>query len=189
MSRIILSLSLILGLVTIAPAQMNITGYLYSDALPVNVDSVYFEYAATRVWFQTPGWTCNPGETASYTFPEFAGWPAIIKIVFMAAGMPGFDSLYRPASDSWYHLQPPNEMVQVMFHGELGIQEQKPASMSAILPGVITYQQLLNLFNNPTEIEVVNHLGQKVNPLNLRSGIYFYRNTGTRVYHRFLLFR
>ncbi|MCX7733050.1 MAG: hypothetical protein N2248_07820 [candidate division WOR-3 bacterium] len=188
MRRTVLALCLILGLAGIAPAQMNITGYVTTEAMPVEIDSVYFEFGSNRIWFTTPGWNANPGETTSFVFPEFAGWPAIIKMSFNTGGMPGYDSLYRPQSDSWYQLRPPNEQIRFMFHGEVGIQEQKPVPVYIGMNGILGYQQLLN-FVTSGELELVNHLGQRVEPVNLAPGVYFYRSAGTREYHRFLLVR
>lgn len=187
MKRTVLSAFLILGLAGIASAQMNITGYVYPEVMPIEIDSVYFEHGAVQQWFRTPGWNANPQETTSFTFPEFAGWPAIIKMVFNAGGMPGFDSIYRPQPDSWYQLRPPNEQIHFKFHGELGIQEHRPAAISGILPGIISWHQL-SLLSAPN-LEIVNHMGQHVNSLNLAPGIYFYRQAGTQVYNRVLLVR
>ncbi len=188
MRRTVLALCLILGLAGFALAQMNITGYVTTEAMPVEVDSVYFEFGTNRIWFTTPGWNANPAETTSFVFPEFAGWPAIIKMSFNLGGMPSFDSLYRPQSDSWYQLHPPNEQLRFMFHGEVGVQEEKPVTVYPFLTGILSYQQLLN-FVTSGELELVNHLGQRVEPVNLAPGVYFYRSAGKREYHRLLLVR
>jgi hypothetical protein len=184
LNKTVLTLGLIIGLAGIAPAQMNITGYLTSEAMPVEVDSVYFEYGSTRTWFLTPGWNVEPMEIDSFAFPEFAGWPAIIKVQLFAAGMPIYDSLYRPVPDSWYALRPPNEQIRFKFRGYTGIQESP--RLNAGRAGVVNYGMLVNLLNCP-ESEVVNYLGQKVSGANLSPGIYFYRTFGSPRYQRLVL--
>uniref|UniRef100_A0A7V3PUQ7 T9SS type A sorting domain-containing protein n=1 Tax=candidate division WOR-3 bacterium TaxID=2052148 RepID=A0A7V3PUQ7_UNCW3 len=186
MNRTVLTLVLTLGLAAIAFAQMNITGYLYSEMMPVEVDSVYFEYGTNQTWFTTPGWMVNPGETDTFAFPEFAGWPAIIKVQLLAGGMPVYDSLYRPLPDSWYALRPPNDQIKFKFHGETGVQEFTPLNLNTDLPGIVNYVMFLNLINR-SQAEVVDYLGRKVSTLSLSPGVYFYRPSGATVYQRLIL--
>ncbi len=163
---------LLLALVTSARAQMRITGYIFTEMEPIGVDSVYFEYGSTRQWFTTPGWNANPGETASFAFPEFEGWPAVIKIVALAAGMPLTDSIYRPTPDSWYSFPPPNDMIRYMFHGEVGIQE----TPTVHLPGTIATPTLIANWLKTGNIQLRNSLGQVVRSLPLTPGVYFCRH-------------
>lgn len=165
-------LATLLTLAGVAPGQMQVTGYLTSEMEPVEMDSVFLLYGSSQVWFPTPNWTANPGETTSFSFPDFPGWPAIIKYSGSVAGMPVFDSLYRPVADSWYPFLPPHEQVKIKFHGEgSGIEE----------PAVVFATPLLlnNLLSDP-KVEVLNPAGIRVRSLPLAPGIYFYRARGTQ---------
>jgi hypothetical protein len=156
-----------LGLVTLSTAQWQITGYLTTETEPVEVDSVYFFYGSTGTWIPTPGWAANPGETNQFQFPEFPGWPAIIKYSANVAGMPITDSIYRPVSDSWYSFPPPFDLVKIKFVGQTGIEE---------IPGAIAFPAMLNNLLANTGIEILNASGMVVRSRTLAPGVYFIRS-------------
>ncbi|MGQ9678513.1 MAG: hypothetical protein ACUVUD_04455 [bacterium] len=159
---------IVLGMVTFTIAQWRITGYITTETEPVQVDSVSFLYGSNETWFLTPGWEANPGETTEFRFPEFAGWPAVIKYSTSVAGMPVYDSIYRPVSDSWYSFPPPQDMIKIMFHGQTGIEENSPM----LIPGSA---MLTNLLTDPRRV-ILNSSGMVVRSLPLAPGIYFYRS-------------
>lgn len=156
-----------LGMVTLTVAQWQITGYLTTETESVEMDSVSFLYGSTENWFLTTGWEANPGETAEFRFPEFVGWPAIIKYSARAAGMPVYDSIYRPVSDSWYAFPPPQELIKIMFHGQTGIEESSPLLIA--FPAMLT-----NLLADRRSV-ILNSSGMVVRSLPLAPGVYFCR--------------
>lgn len=168
-----------LGLVTLTTAQWQITGYLTTETEPVVVDSVYFFYGSSGTWIPTPGWEANPGETNQFQFPEFPGWPAIIKYSGMVAGMPISDSIYRPVNDSWYSFPPPFDLVRIKFTGQTGIEET---------PGMIAFPALLNNLLADARIEILNASGMVVRSRPLTPGVYFFRSTEQpNIVRRFLV--
>lgn len=157
-----------LGMVTFTIAQWRITGYITTEMEMVQVDSVYFLYGSTETWFLTPGWEATLGETTDFRFPEFAGWPAVIKYSAFVGGMPIYDSIYRPVSDSWYSFPPPFELVKIMFHGQTGIEEES----RMLIPGTAMLAHLLA----DRRSVILNSSGMVVRSLPLAPGVYFYRS-------------
>jgi hypothetical protein len=165
---------LVLGLAGFASAQMTITGYLTTEMEPVQVDSTYLEYGSVQNWFPTPGWNANPNETATYTFPDFPGWPAIIQVAATVAGMPVIQRYYRPEQDTWYAFEPPFEQIKVKFHGELGIEEETTIGFPLPVSGILTNQDLYRVVNN-NPVEIISAAGQICRSLPLAPGVYFCR--------------
>lgn len=181
MQRNVLIIVCLCVLTGLANAAVNIVGYLYTEEIePVRVDSVYMLGSLTSVWFLTPGWSVNAGETDTFEFPEFAEWPLSITVTAFIAGMPILYNIDRPRPDSWYSFEPPFEQAQIQFHPVSAIEEGKrPDEPSPFPLASIITNQLLYSFTQSHQIEIITPTGQIVRTLPLTPGVYIYRFTNS----------
>ncbi len=186
--RVLLSL-LLIGLVALATAQWNITGYLTSEMEPVQIDSAMLS-GVGNVWVPTPGWMVNPGETDSFNFPSYPSWPAAIKLAAFISGEELMIDIIRPEQDSWYEFQPPHEQIRVRFTGYVGMEEINGQNQVwTKLPTLLT-NNIISRTGMLASGEIINASGQVVRSLPLTPGVYFYRpHNNLASGHRFTLIR
>jgi len=132
----------------VANALLTFKGVLNPSILVVQMDSVTFPLVhGTWVTWQ---WHAEPGELDTFNFDGLPSpWPGIIGLYGTANAFPFHESIISPIAGIWYPLVPGPPTPTVMFYGDYGVQETKPAIERIprlnVNPSVVTGQMTVKL--------------------------------------------
>jgi len=100
--------------------------------------------------FLTPGWGRDSLATGidTFVFTGVPSWPESLRLHGTINGFPTHRMISSPKPDTWYNIDMVG-MTWVMFYGDYGIEESKPAvgrrPSLAVNPSVVTGQMSVRL--------------------------------------------
>jgi len=128
----------------VANAEIEFAGVIDPKTMVTRIDSV--ELMPQDTTFYTPGWGSTPVDT--FIFIGVTAWPESLRLHGTINGFPTHRMFSYPKPDTWYNIDMVG-MTWVMFYGDYGIEESKPAIMRqphlTVTPSVVTGQMTVRL--------------------------------------------
>jgi len=159
-------------------AETSFHGVVNPNGHQVWVDTVVVMVPPMRDTFSTIGWGSDSVAIDTFDFPNLAAWPLQIVLTSRIDGMRIQQVFPAPMNGVWYDMMPvPPPLPQVMFYGEVGVEESRGAielqPRLNVSPSVVTAQMTVSLqFAGPGRqvVEVLDAAGNLVRSLTSTAG-------------------
>ena len=160
----------------VANADIQFNGVIDPKMNVTRIDSV--KLASPDTTILTPDWFAENGVPDTLAFVGVPAWPETLDLYGTISSFPVHREIPHPKPDTWYMLSLVNpETPLVMFYGDYGVEESKPAvrrlARLTVNPSVVTGQMSISLQSVCTgraSIEMYDAAGNVVRSLVCTAG-------------------
>jgi hypothetical protein len=181
--------ALSLGAFGVAGAETSFHGVINPNGHSVWVDTIIVTAPPRPDTFVTIDWGSDSVAVDTFEFPNLSAWPSQVELRSNIDGLHMTQIFPGPMNGVWYNFMPvPPPMPQVMFYGEVGVEESRPATEPrpclSVSPSVVTTQMTVSLQcagSGRQVVEVLDAAGNLVRSLNCAAGA---NGLATATWHR-----